>query len=385
MKKLNILFTTSHADTLGNACRLDMVKYLVANFDTTIFTNQLEFIQGLFTNENILPVNWRNRAKVPLLADYLYWKHLAGILNSVPSDGVFMFHDDSPATIWIKKPVFQYIHQYGKRGIENKLSLKSFFKSQIEKIIHRYFLRGFNKSSQNFVVSKFLIDYFKNEGVSNLELIPHAMELNKFRKPVIDNNHTKLSKLQKAGYFIIAYTGWVTEYRGYQLMMDSIKRIVAQNKKVVLVIAGADSNFSKRVKEFQEKFQLEDNIINYGVVDASIIPGILHFSNIGLSFLEDSPAHRVSPPQKIFEYFAAGKPVICNKIQTHSMFVKNQKTGFALNMDSNEVADAVLELISNNELYQQMCVNAANESLKYDMDVVYGKMVKTINEKLNEF
>jgi len=40
MKKLTILFTTSHADTLGNACRLEMVDYLTQHFVTTMLTNQ---------------------------------------------------------------------------------------------------------------------------------------------------------------------------------------------------------------------------------------------------------------------------------------------------------------------------------------------------------
>jgi glycosyltransferase involved in cell wall biosynthesis len=386
MKKLIILFTTNHADTLGNACRLDMVKYLVANFDTKIVTNQVEFIKGIFPKQEIIPIKLKRKSKIPLLNEFQYWKYFADKINSLSADGVFMFHDDSPATIWIKYPVFQYIHQYGKRGIDNKWSLKLFLKSQIEKVKHHFFLKGFNKSSQNFVVSTFLIDYFKIQGVKKLELIPHAMELSKFRNPVIDNNHQKLSELQKAGFFIIAYTGWVTENRGFQLMMDSIKKITKQNKKVVLVIAGADKYFSERIAEYQKKFQIQDNIINYGVVDASIIPGILHYANIGLSFWDANvPGYQLAPPQKIFEYFAAGKPVICNKIQTHSMFVENRKTGFVLNMDSSEVADTVLELINDTDFYQQMCINAANEAHKYDIDIVYGKMVKKINEVLDEY
>lgn len=41
-------------------------------------------------------------------------------------------------------------------------------------------------------------------------------------------------------------------------MMDSIIRIVTQNKKVVLVVASEDINFSKKINEFKDKFQLQD-------------------------------------------------------------------------------------------------------------------------------
>ncbi|MFW5886269.1 MAG: glycosyltransferase [Bacteroidota bacterium] len=386
MKKMTIFFPTKYNKALGIESRLGIMRFLSNHFDTTVLTNNKEFIRGQVTNCNIIKYEDNSKSIFDKLTlDFSKWKKSASKINESSTDFVFMFEYTTPLACFLKCPVFIYISQYGKRSIENKWSLKLFLKSQLEKVKHHIFLKGFNKSSQNFVVSTFLIDYFKTQGVKNLEFIPHAMELSKFRNPVIDNNHQKLLELQKAGYFIIAYTGWVTENRGFQLMIDSIKRITEQNKKVVLVIAGADKYFSERITEFQKKFQLQNNIINYGVVDSSIIPGILHYANIGLSFWDANvPGFQLAPPQKIFEYFAAGKPVICNKVQTHSMFVENRKTGFVINMDSTEVSDTILELVNNNELYQQMCVNAANEALKYDMDVVYGNMVKKINEQLNE-
>ncbi|MGF1584831.1 MAG: glycosyltransferase family 4 protein [Bacteroidales bacterium] len=383
--KLTLLFRLGKSyQTLGNASRLNMAKYLAAKFDSTILTNQAESIQNMFPDQKIISIKSSIKGKVPLFNEYRYWKYLAKKINSIPADGVFIFLD-APVAIWIRKPVFQYIHQYGKRNVSDNSPIIEFFKSQIQQIKHRYFLKGFKKSSQNFVVSSFLMDYFKNEGLENLELTPHAIELSKFQNPLINDKHKKLSDLRNKGWFIMSYTGWVTENRGFQLMMDTIKKIAKHNSNVMLVIAGADSNFSNRISDYQEKYQLQNNIINYGIVDVSIIPGILHYSNVALSFWEaDVPGFQLAPPQKIFEYFAAGLPVICNKVQTHSMFVENKKTGFVLDMDSTAVADAVLELINNKELYRQMCTNVSNEAKKYDMDVVYHKMVEIINEKINE-
>jgi glycosyltransferase involved in cell wall biosynthesis len=370
--------------TLGNACRIDMVRYLASNFNSTIITDQIEAVQHFFPGLKIISIKSNTRGKVPLLNEFLHWKYLAKIINSITSDGVFMFHDDSPAALWLQKPVFQYIHQYGRRNLEGKGIIREWLKNHIRDIKHRLFIRGFKKSSQNFVVSPFLIDYFKNEGVEKLELIPHAIELSTFQKPVIKGDHRILSELYEKGWYIISYTGWVTENRGFQLMMDTIIKTKELNPKVVLVIAGADSYFSERIAEYQKEFQLHNNIINYGVVDASIIPGILHFSHVCLSFWDSNvPGFQLAPPQKIFEYFAAGKPVICNKVQTHSMFVENRKTGFVLDMNPTEVSEAIIELINNKELYRQMCVNVMNEASKYDMEVVYSNMVRTINQKLN--
>ena len=383
-KKLNILFTTSHADTLGNACRLDMVKYLIDNFDATIITNQVDFVQNLFPNIDILPIYFKEIGKVPLVSDYRYWKCIAEKLNSIPSDGVFMFHDDSPATIWTKKPVFQYIHQYGTRASDKSVSIKELFNRIFIKVKHQLTIKGLRKTEINFVVSEFLIDYFQKEGLHNLELTPHAMELKKFQKPLLNENHQILSQLKNNGYFIITYTGWVTENRGFQLMMDSIKEVASCDSKIILVIAGTDAIFSQRIIDFQKDNNLESNIINYGIIDASLIPGILHYSDVCLSFLDDVPAFHVSPPQKIFEYFAAGKPVICNMIQTHSHFIENGKTGYVLNMNYKEVSRAILLLRNNPELLKIMSVNAKKEAEKYEMKSVYGSMVEKIKIRLDE-
>jgi glycosyltransferase involved in cell wall biosynthesis len=385
MKKLTIVFTTSHADTLGNACRLDMISFLTKHFKSTILTNQPKFIKTLFPDIVIIPINTSNKGKLPVISSFRYYKQLAKEVNKIQSDGVFIFNDESPSAIWIKSPVFQYIHQYGERNNNGSNSIKKLIKKNISFLEHKLIVKGFKKSELNFVVSTFLIDYFKNEGVRNLSHIPHAMDIEKFRKPLLTKDHERLKDLREAGYFIVSYTGWVTENRGYQLMMDAIKEAVTKDNKIVLVIAGANEVFSKRIFDFQKKNNLEKNIINYGVVDSSLTPGILYYSDVCLSFLDNVPAHLVSPPQKIFEYFASGKPVICNDIQTHTTFVNNGETGFIVNLDSKEVSSKILALKENLEKHKEMCVNAEQESLKYEISNVYGEMIHDIKEVLNEY
>ena len=70
----------------------------------------------------------------------------------------------------------------------------------------------------------------------------------------------------------------------------------------------------------------------------------MYFSDVCLSFLDDVPAHHLSPPQKILEYFAAGKPVICNKIRTHELLVNHGVNGFILEKNPKEMSEIILKL-----------------------------------------
>ena len=256
--------------------------------------------------------------------------------------------------------------------------MKKVYRIVAGQIIDSFYFSGLKKSKAVFVVSKPIIDILKAKGVKNLIHTPHGIDLQKFTNPEINDFHLPLKKLKENGYFIITYTGWVTENRGFRLMMNAIKTITQHKNKVVLVIAGADKEFSKRISDFQEKHQLQNNIINFGVIDVALIPGLLYYSDVCLSFLDDVPAYRISPPQKVIEYFAAGKPVVCNKIETHEWLVEHGRTGYITRMDTAEVTSAVIELINVKALCRRMSENAVREAMKYDINLIYGNMVKVM-------
>ena len=120
-------------------------------------------------------------------------------------------------------------------------------------------------------------------------------------------------------------------------------------------------------------------------MDASLIPGILYYSDVCLSFLNaDVPAYRVSPPQKVAEYFAAGKPVICNKIAPHEWLVDHGVNGFVLDPDPLKIAEYILKLKNDKITYTKMSANAQETAKQHDIDKIYGKMIQKIKDALNE-
>lgn len=384
LKKLTIIFTTTHADTLGNACRLEMVDYIAKHFNTTILTNRKNFIENRFPKCKVVEYGIEKLKYLPFISNIFEWIITANSVNKIESDLIFMFDDSSPVALFLNQPVIQYIHQYGERTERSKNSFKSYIIGIVSRFVKFFHINGLKKSKKVFVVSKPIIELLQLNGVSNLVLIPHANDLSKFNNPLITNFHNFLKSLKEDGFFIVTYTGWVTENRGYQLMMDSINELLKNDKKIVLVIAGADLEFCKRISEFQKNKNLGNNIINLGVIDVSLIPGILYYSDICLSFLDDVPAYRISPPQKIIEYFAAGKPVICNKIETHEWLVENGKTGYVLDKDSKQITEAILKLKNDKKLYQTMSENALVESKKYDINIIYGKMVDEMKKVIEQ-
>lgn len=383
MKKLTIIYTSSSPNTIGNACRLEMIKYLAHHFATIIITNQPAYIRSFHLGNEVLSPDFFMIKKGSILKRIRYWRSLAVFVNSLKCDGVFLFDGDSPSVIWLKKPAFQYIHQYGQRTEYTGGAVKKVIKHVMAKFYIFLKIKGLISSKINFTVSESIIDIFNRKGVRNLELITHALDLKFYSEPFLSKEHEILKELKKAGYFIITYAGWCSENRGFSLLLDSIKIASKQDRKLLLLIAGADEFYTDRISRFKEQNDLNCNILNLGIIELALIPGVLYYSDVCLNFWVDLPGFRFSPPQKIVEYFAAGKPVLCNRIASHERLVSHSINGLILDYDANQLADACIYLKKNPLILAELSKNAINESKKYEIDTVYGKMVNSMKTVLN--
>ncbi len=407
---LAVIFTTGHADTLGNACRLEMIAFLNRHFTTTVYTNVPEFLEKHLPDAeirsigNVLTITTptgKNSAASNAFADnqgagnpsavnlsgrtisgsnslfrqLTSFRKLAAIINRSAADALFMFHDTSAVALWMKKPVFQYVHQYGRRTRQNGSFLRRQLRNASALIRERWTLGGMARSKMNFVVSEPISDLLRNRGVGKLHTTPHALDLSKFREPLETALHSPLKSLKKQGFFVASYTGWMMESRGFHLMLEALRMAVQRDGKIVLALAGTDAVHAEKLRDFAEKHGLQEHIVDFGIVDSSLTPGILANSDLCLSYLDDLPAFHLSPPQKIIEYFASGKAVICNRIQTHNL-VKNGYNGLVTEYDPGQLAESILTLKNDPDLLAELSANALKSASQFDAETLYGELVQ---------
>ena len=110
-KKLAVIFTTSHQDTIGNHSRLVQIKFLINKFRVDVFTNQIEFIQLYFPDVEVYGLPIKKCQKIPIINKLVFWRRTALFLNNSNNHIVFLYHDDAAISIWLKKPSFIFIHQ----------------------------------------------------------------------------------------------------------------------------------------------------------------------------------------------------------------------------------------------------------------------------------
>ncbi len=379
-KTISVFFYFNEPESIGNVVIIHTLSFIASRFNVSIYTNQADFLRICLPNVSIISLNHIKLMRNSVIGMLIYCRKVAKILNSDNSDAVFIGHNSAPIALWLNKTCFQYVYQVHEMlGLEKKSVTGKIYQSAMEYII----IKGIRASKANFVVSEPIIQYLKLHNSNNLYLTPHCVDLKRFSVPAISEVHNGILRKKELGYFIVCYTGWISRERGLHLMLESLFLAHLSDKKILFVIAGSDLKQTGEINKYFLERKMEENIICLGKINHDLIPGVIALSDVGLSILEDNPVYRMSPPQKVIEYMASGKPVIANKIQTHSMLITNDYDGFITENDPAVISDKIMFLKTNPDIYKTMCKNVLNTASKFDTSLVYNKMKEVICEVLN--
>ena len=376
LKRIATVFITNHPDTVGNANRLSRYQTLAQNYNLLLITNQPDFIKNKI-NAKILPVKI---PQVPVFFSFVLWFIVGLRLLFLKYDLLFLVFSDAPVAFFNrKKPFLCHIHQSHEIiGLHNNKKKRMRI---ISNWIALLIIKGVKRANFCFAVSDQLVEFFKSLGVSSSKIscLPHGVDLDKFKRNLNENKIIKQSDK-----FILMYTGWVSENRGLDLMLEGIKEIGKANPNVYLVIVGAEENYIHIINEFIKNNNLENLLEVKGRVNYDEIPEYINHAHACLSFLENNKSYSISPPQKLFEYFALGKPVIANQIASHNSYITCGYNGILIkNLEVNLFKNAVLKLMTDKIKYEQMCENARVYANQFDMRLIERNLLNKIDSLLN--
>jgi len=377
---ISAFFHFKEPESVGNAVIIHTLSFLADNFSVTIYTNQADFLKRHLPKVRIISVGHIKLRENSIVGMLHYCRRIARILNSDKSDTVFTGHNCAPIALWLTKPCFQYVYQVQEMfGLEKKKGLEKIYQVIMEYII----IKGIRASKTNFVVSEPILQYLRIRNSNNLYLTPHCVDLKRFSEPVLFNVHKEILSKKKKGYFIVCYTGWISEIRGLQLMLESLYFALLKDPEIIFVTAGSNDHYTREINKFFVERNFEKNVICLGKIEYDLIPGVIALSDVCLSILDDNRVYQMSPPQKVIEYMASGKPIIANRIQTHSMLITDEYDGFLTESNPHMISDRILVLKANPELYKQMCKNVLKTASKFDTALVYKEMKEVITHVLN--
>jgi glycosyltransferase involved in cell wall biosynthesis len=156
--------------------------------------------------------------------------------------------------------------------------------------------------------------------------------------------------------FTVTYMGTLGNAHGLEIILDAAASLAEKRPEIEFLFVG-DGAEGARLREGARK---QSNVRFLGVRPREDLPSIYAASDVCMAVLRDDPLFTTVVPNKIYEYMAAGKPIICNVVGEASSLVESASAGVITSPGSSaELAEAVTQLADDAELRERMGRNGA--------------------------
>jgi glycosyltransferase involved in cell wall biosynthesis len=222
---------------------------------------------------------------------------------------IYDVHEDVPADIYSKRWIPSSLHPIVARGVE---------------FVERATARRFDAI---VAATPTIADRFRRYGAS-VSLVRNSVRLDEFIAPTV-----AMQRKRQA-----AYVGHASFNRG---LVEMVEACAVAN--LPLVLAGT---IGAAEREWLRKWST--NIVCREKLGRSEIATLLSESLIGLCLFQPEPNHLYAMPTKIFEYMAAGLPIIVSDLPKSKEIVEAAGCGFSVSLgDPDEIASRISMLASD--------------------------------------
>ncbi|WP_138261935.1 glycosyltransferase family 4 protein [[Clostridium] hylemonae] len=159
--------------------------------------------------------------------------------------------------------------------------------------------------------------------------------------PLLSDIHCKNNDYNRRER-ILCYAGGITEQRGITQLVKMMEYVDAE-----LQIAGA---IEQEYKKELEQLPGWGKVKLLGYLSRSEINDLYNRSLIGLVVLKNTPNHRKALPIKMFEYMAAGIPIVASDFEVWKDIIERSECGISVDPEKVEdIGNAVNKLLADRE------------------------------------
>jgi len=207
-------------------------------------------------------------------------------------------------------------------------------------------------SNRVIVINDKLKDYAIGMGSHSdrTYLVRAGVDLECFN-PHIDGSRVRKQYKITKNDFVLFFMGWLYDFSGLKEVALDLAKIKNQESNFKLLIVGEGDLYSE-LKKIQQKYNLQDKIILTGWQPYEKIPEFLKASDLCLFPAHDNEVTHNIVPIKIYEYMAAGKPVIATRLPGVVKEFGNNN-GIIYVDEPREVVKRTVRLIKNGDLAEQ--------------------------------
>lgn len=205
---------------------------------------------------------------------------------------------------------------------------------------------------------------------SHCILIPNGVDLKCFK----DQNN-----LQRQLFII--YAGSLDEWAGLKLVIESFSELRSHFPEIKMLVAG-DGKEKFALQALVQSLALQDSILFLGRIQYSQLASLLSSAYIGIAMFKPGNAAAFACPLKLFDYMAAGVPIIATDIGELGRVVTESKSGLVTKWDKEEFVAAVVQLSTKKDLWLSCHENGLRYAQRYDWVKLFDGWLQEIETRL---
>jgi glycosyltransferase involved in cell wall biosynthesis len=180
-----------------------------------------------------------------------------------------------------------------------------------------------------------------------IRIVPNGVNCSKFRPFKTQDSVRNRRGIKKDEKYVL-FVGRLVPRKGLSYLVEAAEEIVKEQKNVKFVLVGDGPLRNKLTKELQEKGLLE-HFEFLGDVWSEDVPRIYNCADVFVF-----PSIQEGQGIALLEAQATAKPVVAFNVAAVKEVVKDKETGFLVEPDSKLLADAALNLLSDESLRHKM-------------------------------
>ena len=181
--------------------------------------------------------------------------------------------------------------------------------------------------------------------------------------------------------FKVVYLGSISAFNGLDVLVETAKELQERNVEDVVFLIYGYGNQEERLKKMAQDYNLQ-NIKFKGVLDKKYAMNLLTRGNLNIfTFANTALLKYGVSPNKLFMYFASGKPVLSMIKPAYDLF-ESRKCGISVENNPTAVADAIIKMSKlPEEEYRLYCSNARTVAEEYDYGKLVNELIRIIERK----
>jgi len=179
---------------------------------------------------------------------------------------------------------------------------------------------------------------------------------------------------------IILFVGSLTPYKGPEVLVKAMQKIVKEVPDTELVFVGS-GKMRDELGKLAEKIGIKNNLKFAGFVEESMKPLYYKAADI---FALPSTLNTEVFPIVLLEASAAGLPMVVSDLNTFKCIIEDGYNGlFTKRGDEKSLADAIVYLLENEDIREKMGKNARKKVENYSWDRIAKETEKVYYEVLS--